>query len=151
MAVMQQPITSEHHTDDEGRPAGGLTTGTGIVIEWQNGPLALEPINATTCGCGEPATWAYDPEAGAAGKLGGSHVPYCDAHGPNTPPRREPNGAFVEGVIAAALDRLEHYQSSPFRCRENALAITKLEEALHWCQHRTAARLARGVEGTHTA
>jgi hypothetical protein len=63
--------------------------------------------------------------------------------------RQEPNGAFVEGVIQAALGRLEFYQSTEFRCRENALAITKLEEALHWCQHRTAARESRGVEGTH--
>jgi hypothetical protein len=60
-----------------------------------------------------------------------------------------PNGAFVETVIAVALDRLEYYQASQFRCRENALAITKLEEALHWCNHRTAAREARDVEGTH--
>ena len=64
--------------------------------------------------------------------------------------RIEPNGAFVEGVIAAALDRLQYYQSSKFKCRENALAITKLEEAIHWCQHRTADREARDVEGTHT-
>jgi hypothetical protein len=63
--------------------------------------------------------------------------------------RREPSGAFVEDVIRAALGGLEFYQSTEFRCRENALAITKLEEALHWCQHRTAARESRGVEGTH--
>ena len=64
--------------------------------------------------------------------------------------RREPNGAFVESVIAAALGRLQHYQSTVFKCRENALAITKLEEALHWCQHRTRDREQRGVEGTHS-
>lgn len=64
--------------------------------------------------------------------------------------RKEPNGAFVEGIIAAALGRLQAYQASKFACRENALAITKLEEALHWLDHRTAAREARGVEGTHT-
>ncbi len=63
--------------------------------------------------------------------------------------RHEPNGAFVEGVIQAAIGRLEHYNSTEFRCRENSLAITKLEEALHWCQHRTRDREARGVEGTH--
>lgn len=63
--------------------------------------------------------------------------------------RREPTGAFVEGVIGAALQRLEYYQTTRFRCRENALAITKLEEALHWLQARTADREARGVEGTH--
>ena len=64
--------------------------------------------------------------------------------------RIEPNGAFVEGVIAAAIGRLQFYNDGQFRCRENSLAITHLEEALHWCQARTAAREARGVEGTHT-
>ena len=66
--------------------------------------------------------------------------------------RKEPNGAFVEGVLEAALDRLEFYQTGgggKFSCRENALAITKIEEALHWLKHRTAAREERGVEGTH--
>jgi hypothetical protein len=65
-------------------------------------------------------------------------------------PERQPaNGAFVEGVIAAALDRLYYYQGSAFKCRENAIAITKLEEALHWLDHRTQDREARAVEGTH--
>lgn len=63
--------------------------------------------------------------------------------------RKEPNGAFVETVVLAAIGRLQHYQKSKFNCRENALALTKLEEALHWLQARTAAREAKGVEGTH--
>jgi hypothetical protein len=64
--------------------------------------------------------------------------------------RREPSGAFVEDIIAAALGRIEHYNSTEFRCRENSLAITKLEEALHWLDHRTRDRETRGVEGTHS-
>lgn len=63
--------------------------------------------------------------------------------------RLEPNGAFVETVIAMAVDRIEFYQSSGFSCRENALAITKLEEALHWLNARTQRREVAGVEGTH--
>ena len=63
--------------------------------------------------------------------------------------RHEPNGAFVETVIAIAKSRIEFYQDGKFKCRENALAITKLEEALHWLQHRTAERERREVEGTH--
>jgi len=63
--------------------------------------------------------------------------------------RLEPNGAFVETVIFAALQRIEYYQSTKFECRENALAVTKLEEALHWLQARTADRERRRVEGTH--
>jgi hypothetical protein len=60
-----------------------------------------------------------------------------------------PNGAFVETVIAAAIQRIEYYQTLQFKCRENALAITKLEEALHWIKARTNRREAQGTEGTH--
>lgn len=63
--------------------------------------------------------------------------------------RQQANGAFVEGVIQAAIDRLYYFQNSKFRCRENAIAITKLEEALHWLDHRTLDRENRGVEGTY--
>jgi hypothetical protein len=63
--------------------------------------------------------------------------------------RIPPNGAFVETVIYAALQRIEHYQSGQFKCRENALAITKLEEALHWLNARTNRREQQNVEGTH--
>ena len=99
-----------NHVDTDGMPAGGVVTGVGLEINWQNGPL----------GRGEN--------------------------------RQEPNGAFVETVIAAALQRIEWYQTvgeGRFRCRENALAITKLEEALHWLDARTNRREVAGIEGTH--
>lgn len=105
---MKQKIAENHTTDEAGNPTGGLTSGLGFSISWQNGPLGR----------------------GAE--------------------RQEPNGAFVEGVLQAALGRLEFYQSTKFKCRENALAITKIEEALHWLQSRTAKREEREVEGTHT-
>ena len=60
------------------------------------------------------------------------------------------NGVCNEDLINMVIDRLEHFQSSPFSCRENALAITKLEEALLWLRKRTMERENRGVEGTHT-
>jgi len=66
--------------------------------------------------------------------------------------RKEPNGAFVETVISAALQRIEFYQNGgggKFKSRENAIAITKLEEALLWLDKRTRDREARQVEGTH--
>lgn len=65
-----------------------------------------------------------------------------------TDERIDPNGAFVETVLAAVQQRIEYYQGS-FPCRENALAITKIEEALHWLNARTARRVAAGSEGTH--
>ena len=63
--------------------------------------------------------------------------------------RQEPNGAFVETVIAAAAERIRFYQDSKYNCRENALALTKLEEALHWLNSRTQRREAEGTEGLH--
>lgn len=65
-----------------------------------------------------------------------------------------PTGAFVETVVAAAKQRIEFYQEASggrFKCRENAIAITKLEEALMWLNKRSQDREARQVEGTHTA
>lgn len=65
--------------------------------------------------------------------------------------RREPNGAFVEDVIAAAADRIEFYQSSKFACDDNAEALDHLRKAIDALQRRTRDREARDVEGTHAA
>jgi hypothetical protein len=60
------------------------------------------------------------------------------------------NGLTHEALLAILVDRLQAFQRGPYACRENALALTKLEEAQHWLHHRTKARMDRGVEGTHT-
>jgi hypothetical protein len=62
----------------------------------------------------------------------------------------EPTGAILEDVIATCVDRLEFFQASRFSCRENALTITHLQEALHWLNHRTVQRARAGKEGTYT-
>ncbi|MBU1082575.1 MAG: hypothetical protein KKB59_18960 [Spirochaetes bacterium] len=59
------------------------------------------------------------------------------------------NGCHNEDLLIIVLDRLNGFQNTDFKCRENALAITKIEEALHWLRARTNARKARNVEGTH--
>ena len=59
------------------------------------------------------------------------------------------NGAFVEGVINAAIHRLAFYQRSQFACAENAEAIRHLSAAKAELNKRTKSREARGVEGTH--
>lgn len=60
------------------------------------------------------------------------------------------NGVTHEALLAILVDRLQAFQRGPYACRENAIALTKLEEAQHWLHHRTLARMQRGVEGTHT-
>jgi hypothetical protein len=59
------------------------------------------------------------------------------------------NGVTNEDLIAMVITRLEHFQKSEFQCRENALTITKLEEALLWLRKRTMGREKRDIEGTH--
>lgn len=59
-----------------------------------------------------------------------------------------PNGLSQESLLAVVIDRLECFQKGPYSCRENALALTKLQEAMHWLHHRTREREARGVDGT---
>lgn len=104
---MLAKFNAVNNVDAEKRPAGGFVEGTGLRIDWQNGPL----------GRGKD--------------------------------RIEPNGAFVETVIAAAKQRLEHYQLSQFACNENAAAIEHLEAALVVLNSRTSRREHAGVEGTH--
>lgn len=100
---------SDHFIDAGGMPLGGCSSGVGVCVSWQHGPL-----------------------------------------GRGTD-RVEPNGAFVETVIAIARDRLNYYQSSRFECDANAKAIVHLSAALEELNARTAEREAREVEGTHTA
>ncbi len=64
--------------------------------------------------------------------------------------RREPNGAFVETVIQAAIRRLEFYEQSKFACIENEAALGPLRLAMEELAARTANRERREVEGTHT-
>ena len=58
------------------------------------------------------------------------------------------NGVNNEDLIAMVICRLEHFQQGDFANRDNAMAITKLEEALLWLRKRTIGRENRGVEGT---
>jgi hypothetical protein len=121
---MQQKIEEQHQRDEQGRPAGGYT----LVVIDEDVPADIGiPLEAR----GVKLPWQNGPLKDAGGNV------------------KKPNGLFVESLIAAAIGRLRFYEDSPFACRENALALTKLEEAQHWLQSRTHRRLAAGIEGTH--
>ncbi len=56
---------------------------------------------------------------------------------------------ITEGVLLAILlDRLRSFQAGPYACRENAIVLTKLEEAHMWITRRVVNRSRRGVLGT---
>jgi hypothetical protein len=49
-------------------------------------------------------------------------------------------------MIQLSLEQIKYFQEK-VPCRENAIAITKLQEALMWLEERKKDRVKRGVEG----
>lgn len=60
------------------------------------------------------------------------------------------NGVQALDIIKYAKCLFESLNED-FPCRENALTITKLEEAIHWQEARTRDRQRRDVEGFNLA
>jgi len=88
--------------------------------------------------------------AGGTARCTGIDIRWQDGPLGRGPARKDPNGAFVETVIAIAIQRLEFYQMSRFACTANLNAIVHLQDALGFLQDRTRLREEREVEGTHT-
>lgn len=62
----------------------------------------------------------------------------------------EVDGTTLEEMLRVSIARLKDLNNR-FGCRENSIAITKMEEALMWLNKRTQDRIHRGVEGQHVA
>lgn len=56
------------------------------------------------------------------------------------------NGTTLEEMLRVSIERLQDLNSR-FGCRENSIAITKMQEAIMWLNERTRDREKRGVEG----
>lgn len=64
------------------------------------------------------------------------------------------NGCQIDDIVQYCRDKIEHFntmENRKFSCRENAMAITKLDEALMWLQRRNENRVADDTEGTSQA
>ena len=57
------------------------------------------------------------------------------------------NGATTVEVLDILIEHLSFFQRGKYACRENALVITKLEEAKHWVEHRARLRDAQALTG----
>jgi len=128
-------VTADHRTagrvrllSPDNKIIGGFMLSGFFSEQWSdaNG----NPAGGVTCGKGFTISWQNGPLGRGEG-------------------RKEPNGAFVETIIATAKDRLEFYQKSRFSCEANARAILHLEAALVILNERTKDRESRDVEGTH--
>ena len=114
---------------------------------------------------GHGLTESLQVEADGPGPGGASHlyvvITRPDASGNGTEvariqfqkgPRNE--AGSITGVVESVLlgivaDRMKAFQAGPYGCRENALVLTKIDEAMHWLKHRADERAKRGVLGTN--
>ena len=67
-------------------------------------------------------------------------------------PRKDENsihGVLDTDLLEIVRDRLKGFQSGPYSCRENACALTHIEEALMWMNRRVEDRIERQVLGTN--
>lgn len=67
-------------------------------------------------------------------------------------PRKEmdsTHGVLDTDLLEIVRDRLRGFQSGQFACRENACALTHIEEALMWMNRRVEDRIERNVLGTN--
>jgi len=95
-----------------------------MYMEQTNGAYSLQNVNSTG---GQPIQFYVKNEDGS-----------------------EVDGTTIEAVLGTAKARLEELNGK-FPCRENSLAITKIQEAIMWLEERTRERKERGVEGQHVA
>jgi len=106
-----------------------------IGFKAENFEDAGRPAGGYVAGTGFTIAWQNGP----VGRVG-------------TDERTSPTGAFVEDVIAACRQRIQHYQEvcgGRFACVENSEAIQCLNAALSYLDDRTKRRTEDGTEGTH--
>ena len=66
-------------------------------------------------------------------------------------PRKDPEarkGVSNGDLLEIVRDQLRAFQAGEFACRENACALTHIEEALMWLNRRAEDRAERNVLGT---
>ena len=67
-------------------------------------------------------------------------------------PRKDPDsisGVLDTDLLEIVRDRLKGFQQGQFATRENAIALTHIEEALLWMNKRVEDRIERNVLGTN--
>lgn len=67
-------------------------------------------------------------------------------------PRNDENsthGVIDSDLLEIVRDRLKSFQAGPYSSRENACALTHIEEALMWMNRRVEDRIERNVLGTY--
>jgi len=117
----------------------------------------VEDVNAspkTVAGLNDQLRIRVMDEPGAGGACHHYRIQYSDQWTWDTHFQEGPvqevgvNGITMEALLAIVQDRLEGFQSGPYACEENEMALLRVTGALEALQHRTLLRRSRGVEGT---
>jgi hypothetical protein len=89
-----------------------------------------------------------DPRTGLVVEL----KPLLDVNFQNGPRKEDSSihGVLDTDLLEVVRHRLIGFQSGPYATRENAIALTHIEEALMWMNKRVEDREERGVLGTNT-
>jgi hypothetical protein len=116
---VNQNITTDNNVDGDNNPTGGM-----VALLTQKGDVV--DFHALV------VNWQDGPR----GQEGTDEL-------------AEPNGAFVEDVIYAALQRLEFFEDSKYKSEYNARAIKHLKRAIEALYERSNERGARNVLGKH--
>lgn len=101
-----------------------------------------------------------DPGPGGAYHFYSVHIPvdpdtgldFCTSFAFQKGPRNEigsEHGVLDTDLLEIVRDRLKCFQAGDYACRENACALTHIEEALMWMNKRVEDRAERGVLGTN--
>lgn len=123
-----------------------MKAATRTITEHKVNP-ANDTINITVLD--EPGPGGACHEYGVDLPEGGNALIINFQNGPISADGNGVNGLTQEVLLAIVADRLRSFQKGPYSCKENACALTHIEEAMHWLQQRTLERMRRGVEGTH--
>lgn len=104
----------------------------------------INPLNqGLTITAGEPAPGGASRNYFIGGDTVGVNLTFHTGD-----PKDGINGISNEALLVILIDRMEGFQAGAFKSRDNAIALTHLEEALLRMQKRTRDRMSRGIEGT---
>lgn len=116
----------------------------GAIPDFLNACLAIHTLGEPGAGGAHSEYVVYRSHDGAPPNLGDL---FANVRFQSGDPDHGVNGATNEALLAILIHRLECFQAGPFPCRENALALTKLQEAMMWLHARTRERISRHVDG----
>lgn len=116
-----------------------------VTIQQRN---KLNRVFATDAPGPGGANHRYDIEVSYSNELlqGTEHVELTFQKGPRNE-LGSTSGIIDTDLLEIVRDRLISFQEGEFACRENALALTHIEDALLWLNKRVEDRANRGVLG----